>query len=252
MANPFTMPAPLLQIPITENLTIEMILVEGGSFWMGDAESGRSEEQPVQEVTVPSFYMGKYPVTQEVCQAVMGKNPSNFRGAKRPVEQVSWEDAKVFITKLYEKTGKSFRFPSEAEWEFAARGGNRSEGYLYSGSDKLSQVGWYDKNSDDQTHEVGLLLPNELGLYDMSGNVWEWCEDDWHDSYDHRPLYGRAWIDQPDRASGRLQRGGSYFTHAVGCRAASRSWLEPDVRRGGIGFRLALSFQLTGMPDGLH
>jgi formylglycine-generating enzyme required for sulfatase activity len=189
--------------------------------------------------------LGKYPVTQALWQAVMKNNPSYFPGADRPVEQVSWEDCQEFIHKLNAQTKGRYRLPSEAEWEFAARGGVRSEGYLYAGSDKLEEVGWYGDNSGSETHPVGHKLPNELGLYDLSGNVYEWCRDDWHDSYERsegfKPLAmdGSAWVDQPQRASYRVVRGGGWFYAARGCRVSDRDHYSPGDRDGDIGLRLA-------------
>ncbi|MCB0634137.1 MAG: formylglycine-generating enzyme family protein [Saprospiraceae bacterium] len=221
---------------------LDLVFVEGGTFVMGDDESGFDREKPAHPVNVPSFYIGKYPVTQRLWQAVMGTNPSRFSGEKRPVESVSWDDTQDFIEQLNKKTGKTFRLPSEAEWEYAARGGKYSQGYLFSGSDKLKQVSWYDDNSNGETQEVGLLLLNELGLYDMSGNVYEWCEDDYHDNYQKAPGDAKAWIDLPKRGALRVLRGGSYFDIAVGCRCTNRNADRPDSHVNDIGFRLVLPF----------
>jgi sulfatase modifying factor 1 len=165
------MPPSILPITLPSGFTFEMILVEGGTFQMGDDKSEYGSEKPEHPVEVASFYLGKYQVNQSLWEKITGENPSYFKGENRPVEQVSWDDAQSFIQKLNKFTHQKFRLPSEAEWGFSARGGIYSQGYQYAGSDKLSQVGWYDENSENQTHEVGLLLPNELGLYDMSGNV---------------------------------------------------------------------------------
>jgi sulfatase modifying factor 1 len=207
---------------------------------MGDDQSESDDEKPEHPVDVNSFYLAKYQVIQTFWEEVMGENPSFSKGKGRPVEQVSWEDAQSFIQQLNDATGKKFRLPSEAEWEFAARGGIYSQGYQYAGSDKLSQVGWYEDTSDNQTHEVGLLLPNELGLYDMSGNVWEWCEDDWHEDYQGAPEVGKPWINTTQRGAFRVLRGGGYFNVAVSCRSALRSWDRTGRRGTGIGIRLAL------------
>ena len=225
-----------------------MLLVEGGQFDMGGAdEEAFGSEKPVHRVTLSSFYLGKYPVTQSVWTEVMENNPSHFKGNQRPVETVSWEDAQKFIGKLNNMTGKTYRLPSEAEWEYAARGGAllEGEGYLYAGSDKLKQVGWYDENSDGGIHEVGLKYPNELGLYDLSGNVWEWCQDQWHENYESAPDDGSAWEDR-DAGPSRVIRGGSWINFSRFCRVASRHLYEPAYRSTYLGFRLALGPQSGG------
>lgn len=231
-------------IPVTGGLIIDMVLVERGAYSISTLEQGSA--QSIHQVSIPDFYIGKYQVIQETWESVMGNNPARFDGKNRPVEQVSWEDTQEFIHALKRMTGQSFRLPSESEWEYAARGGRYSQDYIYAGSDKLSQVGWYDDNSNGETHGVGLLLPNELGLYDMSGNVWEWCADDWHENYQGLPADGSAWVDIPDRGAGRVLRGGSYLDSTKGCRPAIRGWIAPGNRNDDIGFRLALSLQSGG------
>ncbi|HNL39237.1 MAG TPA: formylglycine-generating enzyme family protein [Saprospiraceae bacterium] len=235
--------------------SFDMIHVEGGAFRMGgDDPEATGEEKPVHEVTVPAFYLGKFPVTQGLWKAVMGNNPSYFKGDLRPVETVSWVDAQGFIKRLNSATEESrkkqglgpYRLPTEAEWEFAARGGAYPEGYLYAGSDKLKEVGWYDENSNNQTQDVGLLMGNELGLYDLSGNVYEWTEDHWHENYkDNPPADGSAWLSADPRAP-RVVRGGYYFYNAGGCRVSYRDRNAPGIRNDGIGFRLALSPRPAG------
>ena len=229
---------------------LDLVFVEGGSFTMGDNDSKFDFEKPAHQVAVSSFYIGQYPVTQRLWQAVMKITPSMFQGEMRPVERVSWDDVQVFIEKLNAETGKTFRLPTEAQWEYAARGGRYSQGYTYAGSDKLKQVGWCDENSHGETHDVGLLLANELGIYDLSGNVWEWCEDDFHTNYAGAPADGSARIDAP-RGEYRVLRGGSAFNDALNCRSAYRLRYLPDYR-GNLGFRLVLPLQLTGKPDGFR
>ncbi|MBK7938247.1 MAG: formylglycine-generating enzyme family protein [Lewinellaceae bacterium] len=229
-----------------------MLPVEGGSFVMGDEHKDLWDGcWPVHQVAVTVFYIGKYPVTQALWKAVMnGENPSRFQGDDLPVEQVSWDDAQLFIEKLnvMTKFGRPanhfYRLPTEAEWEFAARGGKyHAEGYKYAGSDRLKDVGWFTENSGSETKPVGLKYPNQLGIHDMSGNVWEWCEDDWHDNYQGAPEDGRAWVDTPKRGAYRVLRGGSWAFTALYCRAAFRHHLSPAGRVNDLGFRLALSLQ---------
>ena len=236
----------------------EMIAVQGGSFQMG--ANKHYFDQPIHTVTVPDFSIGKYPVTQAQWQAVMGDNPSYSKGDDLPVELVSWNDVQVFLEKINQKTGKAYRRPSEAEWEFAARGGIKSQGYTYSGSNNADDVAWHhslssnlikivnDVNLDDTlaliraligTHAVGTKNANELGIYDMSGNVWEWCEDIWHTSYDGAPSDGSAWIIE-DFSSSRVMRGGSWYNDYLICSSTVRDRYPPTTRKEKIGFRLAM------------
>ena len=232
----------LTETKLPDGVTFDMMFVEGGVLDMGGAgEEALDCEKPVHRVTLNSFYLGKYPVTQSVWDAVMGKNPSRFKGEQRPVENVSWDDTQVFIEELNNLTRKTYRLPSEAEWEYAARGGVllEGDGYLYAGSDKLEQVGWYGENSGGETHDAGLKYPNELGLYDLSGNVWEWCQDHWHKTYNGAPDDGSAW---EDRIPGtyRVIRGGGWFGNSRYCRVAYRRDIAPTFQDANLGFRLAL------------
>jgi formylglycine-generating enzyme required for sulfatase activity len=229
-----------------EALSANMVRVRGGTFTMvctrdqgGDCYG---DEKPSHQVTVSDYYIGKYEVTQKEWRAVMGSDPPElrFKGCDNcPVEQVSWEDIQQFLTKLNAKTGKVYRLPTEAEWEYAARGGSSGRGYKYSGSNNLDKVAWYRSNSRDKTHPVGRKKANELGLYDMSGNVGEWCSDDWHGNYTGAPTDGRAWIDSP-RASNRVNRGGSWVDFSLFCRVSFRFYGAPSSRLSNLGFRLAL------------
>ena len=222
------------------NVRFEMVRVEGGTFTMGaTAEQGSdaySDEKPTHQVTLSSYSIGKTEVTQALWQAVMGSNPSYFKGSNLPVECVSWEDCKTFIRKLNALTGKNFRLPTEAEWEFAARGGNNSRGYKYSGSNTLSNVAWYTDNSSSTTHPVATKASNELGIYDMSGNVWEWCSD-WYSSYSSSSQYNPT---GPNSGSDRVDRGGSWGNRAGHCRVSFRINDYPTYRDDYLGLRLAL------------
>jgi formylglycine-generating enzyme required for sulfatase activity len=215
---------------------IEMVRVEGGTFQMGSDEVG-SDEKPVHTVTVGNFSIGKYEVTQAQWRAVMGNNPSYNKNCDNcPVEQVSWDDVQQFLSKLNSLSSKRYRLPTEAEWEFAARGGNGSNGFKYSGSNDVNAVAWYDSNSGNKTHPVGGKSANELGIYDMSGNVWEWCSD-WYDS----KYYSSSPSSNPTGAvtgTSRVLRGGSWYGNAVYCRVADRNGNTPSCRDNLFGFRL--------------
>lgn len=171
---------------IAHNVMIEMVRVEGGTFTMGataeQASDAFSDELPTHKVTLSPFLIGKYEVSQTLWLAVMGENPSVNTGINLPVDNVTWNECQTFITKLNELTGKNFRLLTEAEWEYAARGGNKSKGYKYSGSNNLGDVAWYIDNSNNTSHAMGTKAPNELGIYDMTGNVMEWVSD-WKGSY---------------------------------------------------------------------
>ena len=222
------------------NVRFEMVRVEGGTFTMGaTAEQGSDaddDEKPTHQVTLSSYSIGKTEVTQALWQAVMGSNPSYFKGSNLPVVDVSWEDCQAFITKLNALTGKTFRLPTEAEWEFAARGGNNSRGYKYSGSNTLSNVAWYTDNSSSTTHPVATKASNELGLYDMTGNVLEWCSD-WYGSYSTSSQYNTT---GPNSGSYRVYRGGCWDRSAWWCRVSRRGYNAPAGRYYFLGLRLAL------------
>ena len=226
---------------ITVNgVSFVMVKVSGGTFQMGATSSGDllDRDKPVHQVTLSDYYIGETEVTQELWQAVMGSNPSKFTGSGQlPVEYVSWDDCQTFITKLNELTGMQFRLPTEAEWEFAARGGNSSQHYKYSGSNNIDDVAWYSNNSNRNTHEVGTKAPNELGLYDMSGNVREWCQD-WYGSYNSSAQTNPT---GPTSGSNRVNRGGGWNSNAGDCRVSDRlNYCAPDSRFSNLGLRLAL------------
>ncbi len=218
-----------------------MVRVDGGTFTMGATEEQGSDaydiEKPAHQVTLSSYMIGETEVTQALWQAVMGNNPSEFTGdSSRPVEQVSWDDCQEFIRKLNSMTGKTFRLPTEAEWEYAARGGNKSRHYKYSGSNNIDDVAWYNGNSGSHTHRVKTKSPNELGLYDMSGNVYEWCSD-WYGDYS-----SSAQTTPKGASSGayRVSRGGSWYFDAGYCRVSSRFGSTPGSTNNSLGLRLAL------------
>jgi formylglycine-generating enzyme required for sulfatase activity len=239
---------------------IDMVLVKGGTFTMGCTSEQESDcnddEKPTHQVTLDDFYIGKYEVTQAQWKEVMGSNPSYFVGDSLPVETVSWKDVQDFITKLNAKTGLNYRLPTEAEWEYAARGGAQSKGYKYSGSNNAGDVAWYYENSGDSalkgsnwsydnlrkynciSHPVGTKKANELGIYDMSGNVWEWCSDWYDDLYSSSAQTNPT---GPTSGSYRVFRGGSWGSYyASYCRVSFRPDL-PSRSYSGLGFRLARS-----------
>ena len=230
-----------ITIPVKDGISIDMVRVEAGTFTMGataEMKDPYGDEKPTHQVTLTNdYYIGKYEVTQALWKAVMGKNPSNFKGDNLPVETVTWNDCQKFISKLNRITGKKFRLPTEAEWEYAARGGNKSRGYQYSGSNNLSDVAWYEDNSDSKTHAVGSKQANELGIYDMSGNVWEWCQDRYG-------RYSKSSQTNPTGATSgsfRVRRGGSWNFTARICRSSCHYESLPSLRNSDLGFRLVLS-----------
>ena len=221
-------------------VSFTMVYVQGGTFTMGaTSEQGSNagdDEKPSHSVTLSSYYIGETEVTQGLWETVMGSNPSKFKGANNPVECVSWDDCKSFISKLNSLTGQRFRLPTEAEWEFAARGGSKSKHYKYSGSNTLSAVAWYKDNSGGSTHPVKTKSSNELGLYDMSGNVYEWCQD-WYGGYSSGSQTNPA---GPSSGSNRVIRGGCWFIIARFCRVSFRYYSTPDYRSYNLGLRLSL------------
>lgn len=243
----FVHPLPLNSV--IQNLIENMVYVKGGSFRMGDTYGvdiyGEDyflydllsvDERPVHDVNLSDFWIGKYPVTQCQWEAVMGYNPSIKKGDNHPVENINWYDCVKFIYRLNQFTGKHFRLPTEAEWEYAARGGNRSQGCKYSGSNNLDEVAWYDGNSEEQTHDVGTKCPNELGLYDMSGNVSEWCGD-WDNHFSRASQKNPT---GPSSGYHRICRGGSWYKNAAYCRVSARETCFPKLRLPYCGLRLVM------------
>ena len=238
------------KLDITVNgVTFTMVRVEGGTFTMGataEQKGAFDEEKPAHRVTLSDYYIGQTEVTQALWKAVMGETPTSDDdqwwpevglGDNYPAYYISDDDVLSFISKLNSLTGRTFRMPTEAEWEYAARGGNKSKGYRYSGGNTLDNVGWYWDNSDQTTHLVAQKAANELGLYDMSGNVWEWCSD-WYGTYSSSSQTNPT---GPSKGSCRVLRGGSWGPSATYCRVASRGYNSPSIRYYNFGIRLALS-----------
>jgi formylglycine-generating enzyme required for sulfatase activity len=219
------------------------IVAYGGVRWRQAEQAWENSsivEMPAHEVTLAQpFYMGKFEVTQEQFEKIIKSNPSEYKGARNPVERVSWDDAQEFCKQMSQKTGRSVRLPSEAEWEYACRAGTSTWFYNGDKDEDLGRVGWYGENSAGRTHPVGEKEPNVFGLYDMHGNVWEWVEDDLHDDYTGAPTDGSAWIETP-RGGGRVLRGGSWRYFARLCRSAFRYWGAPEYRLDRVGFRVVL------------
>jgi formylglycine-generating enzyme required for sulfatase activity len=261
VANRFAKQANLFREDLGNGVTLEMVRIPGGSFQMGspDLEEGRwPAESPQHVVSVPSFFMGQFAVTQAQYRAIIGNNPAHFKGENHPVEQVSWNNAVEFCAKLSQRTGRIYRLPSEAEWEYACRAGTttpfyfgetittglanyagidwESNGYFYSGSYGNGPKGeWREK-----TTEVGTFPPNAFALYDMHGNIVEWCHDHWHDNYQEAPTDGSAWLSGDNNAS-RLIRGGSWYYGPETCRSACRYPHRIDGWYSNIGFRVVCS-----------
>lgn len=224
-----------------KSIQVDLMLIKGGIFTMGSNLPEEKDEYPAHEVKLSDFYISKTEVTQELWYSVMGSNPSNFKGDKLPVELESWHDTQLFIEKLNRITGKNYRLPTEAEWEFAAGGGNSDRNSKYAGTEndnELNDFAWYGDNSNSTTHEVASKKPNPVGLYDMSGNVWEWCSD-WFGPYSSETQTNPK---GPTTGTMRVRRGGSWFVSANNCRITNRNGRsDPNLRKSGIGFRLAHS-----------
>lgn len=247
-----------MMIDLADNVKIELIAIPGGKFLMGQTSEELNflrlqnlwndcfnNERPRHQVTLAPFFMGKYPVTQAQWQAIMGNNPSHFKGADRPVEGVSWDDVQAFLQTLNATVGAlhvtplQFRLPTEAEWEYVCRAGSDT---AYSFGDDPAQLGeyaWFNDNSGDQTHPVGQKAPNAWGFYDMHGNVLEWCMDTWHDDYQNAPNDGRMWGELGDKKA-KLLRGGSWYNRPYYVRCAYRNWFDPDNQDDDFGFRVVV------------
>ena len=253
---------------LSDEIGLDMVLIPGGKFLMGAPEDeleSLDQERPQHEVSVPSFFIGRYPVTQAQWRIVakwsqversLNPEPSYFKGDNRPVEQVSWEEAVEFCQRLLAETGRTYRLPSEAEWEYACRAGTTTPFHFGETiSDELANYAAQDLKSGDtlykgtygrgiegkyrqKTTEVGIFPPNNFGLHDMHGNVWEWCEDDWHDSYKGAPKDGRAWLEANRTEGYKLLRGGSWYRHPRYCRSAYRNFNTRDDRTYHLGFRV--------------
>jgi formylglycine-generating enzyme required for sulfatase activity len=218
---------------------LEMVEVPGGKFIMGSDEY--DSEKPIHKVTVNAFKIGKYPVTQAQYEAVMGTNPSHFAGnPQRPVENVSWFDAQTFCEKLSELTAQKYRLPTEAEWEYACRAGTQTRFSFGDDDSQLGDYAWFKDNSNNKTHPVGEKKANPWELYDMHGNVWEWCEDSWHENYKNAPNNGSSWNENHSQTSARILRGGSWFDVPWSCRSAYRDRYYAVYWFNLIGFRVAL------------
>ena len=216
----------------------QMILVKGGTYMMG-SNNANPNEKPAHKVVVNDFYIGIYEVTQAQWRAVMHNNPGVFVNEDGPEENISWDEVQEYINKLNKLTRKKYRLPTEAEWEYAAKGGSKSIGYLYSGSDDIKRIAWIKDNSSEMPHPVGQKQANELGIYDMSGNVWEWCSD-WYDDVFYRRLYSRRPNPiGPKTGTFKIVRGGSWYSNEYCSRPTYRDGFIPGGKSTNIGFRLA-------------
>jgi len=227
-------PKAMQDINLDQGVTLEMVLIPGGSFMMGSPQTDpdrQDDESPLHEVTVPKFWMGRYSITQGQYQAIMGSNPSCFKGDNRPVENVSWYDAMEFCARLSAHTSQTYTLPSEAQWEYACRAGTTTP--FHFGETITPDLVNYDGN---YTTEVGSFPPNRFGLYDIHGNVFEWCMDRWYDNYHGAPADGSAWV--TGGYNRRVLRGGSWGYFPRYCRCAYRDGDNPDNRDDGYGFRV--------------
>jgi formylglycine-generating enzyme required for sulfatase activity len=221
-----------------KEIELEMVILPAGSFLMGSDDF--ATQKPIHQVTLKQFAIAKYLVTQEQYQVIMETNPSRCKdNPKNPVDSITWNDAQIFCQKLSQKTGRNYRLPSESEWEYACRAGTQTPYYFGDNERRLDKYAWCQHNSDSKTHPVGEKKPNNWGLYDMSGNVWEWCEDGWHEDYQNAPQDGTAWNDNHSQTNRRVLRGGSSFVYARIIRSAFRCTY--DFHDGYYGFRVALS-----------
>ncbi|MCX6244292.1 MAG: SUMF1/EgtB/PvdO family nonheme iron enzyme [Bacteroidetes bacterium] len=241
----------ILGLPLVNSAQVfqpELIFVRGGSFKMGTIR-GVKDEQPGHVVTLDDFYIGKFEVTQNQWKQIMDQDTSKryiMNCGNCPTERVSWYNVMEFIEKLNLETGLNYRLPTEAEWEYAAKGGKLSKGFAFSGSDTIDVVAWKDGNAGNTTHPVGKKKPNELGIYDMTGNVFEWCSDwyspTWYEVSEKKNPAG------PEAGTFRVMRGGSWFHDHTGLRITEREKGNPSYRYGYVGFRLCRSASDTGIP----
>ena len=229
------------RLHITQNVGLELVELPPGEFMMGSLR-GFPLELPVHRVRIGKpFLIGKFPVTQNEWTTVMGSNPSLFSGAgDLPVEGVSWDDANAFAEKLTARTRRRVRLPTEAEWEYACRAGVSEEFHFGASDERLTEYAWFDLNSNGRTHPVGTKKPNPWGLHDVSGNVWEWCEDVWHSDYEGAPRDGKPWLDAAERQPRRCLRGGAWNYDTFRCRSAYRSFECKDFSTDHFGLRVAM------------
>jgi formylglycine-generating enzyme required for sulfatase activity len=224
-------------IQLSDSVQLEMIFVDGGTFTMG-SDNEKKDARPAHEVKLDDFYIGKFEFTQQQWETVLGNNPSEIECAKCPVNDMSWDQIQDFISNLIDLTGKKFRLPTEAEWEYAAQGGKQTKAFLYSGSNNIEEVAWIKSNGNDQQHKVGLLKSNELGLYDMNGNVWELCED-WYDKKFYRISPAKNPVNT-EKAKYRVSRGASWMSGENYCLRWYRNIDHWHHKRGNGGFRLVM------------